>query len=166
MRIREIEEKDNYIIAEVIKQVLIEFHADPKTTFLGDPAINTMYYNYQSPKSVYFIVEENDVVLGGCGINRLDEGDSGICELQRMFLLPAARGKGYGKLLMDACISKAMEFGFDEIYLESLTQMIGAIKLYERSGFQYIDNPKGNTGHGGCNVFMVLDLKKKKEQGA
>lgn len=162
MRIRAIEEKDNFIIADIIKRVLIEFKADPKTTFLGDPAINTMYYNYQTPKSVYYIIEENDQVMGGCGINLLDEGDSKTCELQRMFLLPESRGKGYGKLLMDACINKAIEFGFDEIYLESLTQMTGAIKLYERSGFQYIKNPKGNTGHGGCNVFMVLDLKKKK----
>lgn len=161
MQIREIEEKDNYIIAEVIKKVLIEFHADPKTTFLGDPAINTMYYNYQFPKSVYYIAEENGIVLGGCGINRLDEGDTKTCELQRMFLLPVARGKGYGKLLMDACIKKAKEYGFEEIYLESLTQMTGAIKLYERSGFQFIQNPKGNTGHGGCNVFMVLELKEE-----
>lgn len=158
MQIREIEEKDNYIIAEVIKQVLNEFHADPKTTFLGDPAINTMYYNYQSPKSVYFIAEENGIVFGGCGINRLDDGETSTCELQRMFLLPSARGKGFGKLLMDACINKAKDFGFKEIYLESLTQMIGAIKLYERSGFKFVNSPKGNTGHGGCNVFMVLDL--------
>ncbi len=159
MTIREIEEKDNKAIADVIKAVLIEYKADPKTTFLGDPAINTMYYNYQVPHAAYFVAEIDNRIVGGCGINKLDGGEPGICELQRMFLLPEARGKGIGRLLMNTCVQKAKALGFDEIYLESLTQMTEAIRLYERSGFNLITEPKGNTGHGGCNVFMTLNLK-------
>ena len=75
-----------------------------------------------------------------------------------MFILPASRGKGYGKLLIDLCIHKAKEFGYDEIYLETLSQMKKAINLYELTGFKKINGPKGNTGHSGCNVQMIMPL--------
>jgi putative acetyltransferase len=36
--------------------------------------------------------------------------------------------------------------------------MDAAMRLYERSGFRRIDAPLGDTGHGGCNTFYLLDL--------
>ena len=158
MLIREITKQDNQLIAEIIRSVMKEFDADPKTTIIGDPTLDTMFANYQSPKSIYYIIEENKIVVGGCGIKHLDNTDENICELQRMFLLPSYRGKGYGKLLIDLCIRKAKEFGYDEIYLETLSQMKKAISLYEMTGFQKINAPKGNTGHTGCNVQMLMRL--------
>ena len=158
MIIRKIKEADNYQIAEIIKQVLISFNADPKTTFLGDPARLTMFYNYQKEGADYFVTEMDTVLIGGCGINQLDGGEKGICELQRMFLLPEYRGKGIGSSLMKNCLSAAKQMGYSKIYLESLSQMKAAIQLYEHSGFVHIPKALGNTGHGGCNVFMVMDL--------
>ncbi len=154
MLIREINEQDNKIIASIIRTVMTEFDADPKTTILGDPTLDTMYQNYRSPKSVYYVIEENGTVVGGCGIRHLDNSEENICELQRMFLLPSSRGKGYGKTLIDLCLKKAREFGYEKIYLETLSQMKRAISIYELSGFRKIESPLGNTGHGGCNVYM------------
>ena len=159
MIIRVIEEKDNKIIASIIRTVMKEFNtADPKTTIIGDPTLDTMFNNYQVPKSIYYIIEENDFVVGGCGIKHLDNSDENICELQRMFLLSSSRGKGYGKVLLDLCINKAKEFGYEEIYLETLSQMIRAISVYEMAGFKMLSGPKGNTGHSGCNVQMAMKL--------
>ena len=158
MLIREITKQDNQLIAEIIRSVMKEFVADPKTTIIGDPTLDTMFANYQSPKSIYYIIEENKIVVGGCGIKQLDNTDENICELQRMFLLPSSRGKGFGKLLIDRCINKGKEFGYDEIYLETLSQMKKAISLYEKAGFKKINAPKGNTGHTGCNVQMLMPL--------
>ncbi len=158
MQIREITQKDNQIIAEIIRTVMKEFDADPKTTIIGDPTLDTMFSNYQFPKAIYYIIEENDTVIGGCGIKQLDNTSENICELQRMFLLPASRGKGYGKMLINLCLAKAREFGYDEIYLETLSQMKKAISLYEKAGFKKINAPKGNTGHSGCNVQMLMPL--------
>ena len=158
MLIREITLQDNQIIAEIIRTVMKEFDADPKTTIIGDPTLDTMFNNYQSSKSIYYIIEDNDAVVGGCGIKHLDNTHENICELQRMFILPASRGKGYGKLLIDLCIHKAKEFDYDEIYLETLSQMKKAINLYELTGFKKINGPKGNTGHSGCNVQMIMPL--------
>jgi putative acetyltransferase len=117
-----------------------------------------MYETYQVPGGHYFIAEENDQIIGGCGVRQLDGSPEKICELQRMFLLPQARGKGIGKDLINRCIQKAKQLGYKTIYLESLSQMNDAIALYRKTGFKQIDKPLGNTGHGGCNVFMTLDI--------
>ncbi len=158
VEIRKIQPADNEAIGAIIKQVMTEFGADPKTTVLGDPSINSMYENYQVRNTVYYIAELNGRIVGGCGIKKLDGSEEGICELQRMFLLPEARGKKIGKRMLELCISKAEEFGYKKIYLESLTQMEAARMLYSKNGFKQIDSPMGKTGHGGCNVWMVLDL--------
>ena len=158
VNIIQIRKEDNAVIAEVIRTVMKEFNADPETTIIGDPSLNTMYQNYCEPKSIYFVMLDQNTVVGGCGIKKLDFANNNTCELQRMFILPSYRGKGFGKVLMIRCISKAKEFGFDKIYLETLTEMETAIILYEKSGFHRIDYRMGNTGHTGCDVCMVLKL--------
>ncbi|MGZ5281630.1 MAG: GNAT family N-acetyltransferase, partial [Bacteroidia bacterium] len=89
---------------------------------------------------------------------KLDGSEENICELQRMYLLPEARGKGIGQKLMDKCIEKASEFSYEKMYLESLSNMKDAYKLYTKNGFVKIEEPLGNTGHGGCNVFMLKEI--------
>lgn len=158
MTIRKIRPEDNVAIAAVVKEVMEEFNADPKTTVLGDPSLHTMYQNYQEPRAVYYVIEINGKVAGGCGVRKLDGGDENICELQRMFLLKETRGKGIGKELLQLCLSEAKGFGYKQMYLESLKQMTGAIALYESAGFKRLSEPLGNTGHGGCDVNMILDL--------
>ena len=155
---REIKKSDNPVIAGIIRTVMNEFEADPKTTILGDPTLDMLFNNYQTAGSIYFILEENNIISGGCGIKHLDHSEENICELQRMFLLPFSRGKGYGKMLIDLCIQKAKEFNYEFIYLETLSQMTIAIHAYEKAGFKKIKTPLGNTGHSGCNVYMMLKL--------
>jgi putative acetyltransferase len=75
-----------------------------------------------------------------------------------MYFLPSLRGLGAGAALMQRCLEAARAHGFRRCYLETLCGMTAAQKLYERSGFARIDAPLGDTGHGGCNTFMVLEL--------
>ena len=158
MLVREIKKSDNEIIASIIRSVMKEFDANPKTTILGDPTLDTMFQNYQTPRAVYYIIEEDNKVVGGCGIKQLDNSVENICELQRMFLLPTSRGKGFGRQLIELCIKRAKEFGYDEIYLETLGDMKKAQLLYLDLGFKRIDKSKGNTGHRGCDVYMALSV--------
>ena len=60
--------------------------------------------------------------------------------------------------MMTRCLDAARQFGFRQCYLETLTGMDAAMRLYERSGFRRIGQPMGATGHGGCNTFYLLDL--------
>ncbi len=153
-----IRKEDNEAIANVIRTVMKEFNADPETTIIGDPSLNTMYQNYREPKSMYFVLLDQKKVVGGCGIKKLDFAHDNICELQRMFILPSYRGNKFGVELMKRCIAKAKEFGYDKIYLETLSEMKIAIALYEKSGFQRIKQRLGNTGHTGCDISMVQHL--------
>jgi putative acetyltransferase len=160
MFLRKIEERDNEAIAAIVKNVMTEFKADPKTTILGDPRLMTMYQNYQDAGAAYYVAELNGKIIGGAGIKRLDgsEETDRVCELQRMFLLSEARGKGLGKALMVRCIEDAKKLGYRTIYLESLSNMHQALALYRSFGFKETDGPLGNTGHGGCDVNMTLDI--------
>ena len=60
--------------------------------------------------------------------------------------------------MMARCLQAARDLGFRQCYLETLTGMDSAMKLYERSGFRRISCSMGHTGHGGCNTFYLLEL--------
>jgi len=156
--IRLIRKDDNEALARIVRDSMKDFNADPATTIIGDPSLDSMYENYQDGRSRYYIVDQNGEVVGGCGIARLPGGDESICELQRMFLTRDARGKGIGKILLMKCIDDATHMGYQTIYLETLEDMLVAISLYESAGFRRIDHPLGNTGHTGCPVRMTKNL--------
>lgn len=155
---KKIIKSDNTAIKEIVVNSMLELGADPKTSIIADPLLNTMFENFQKDKAVYFVVKENEEILGGCGVNQLDGTTENICELQRMFLKKEARGKGIGKKLISMCLDAARDFGYNKIYLETSGAMTAARELYLKTGFSYIDKPLGNTGHGGCNKWMVLEL--------
>jgi putative acetyltransferase len=156
--IREIEPKDNLKIATVIRNVFEELDAPKAGTAYADPYLNTLFEVYQAENEIYFIVEMDGTILGGCGIGYLVEAEFKICELQKMYLAKEARGKGIAKDLMQKCLSFAKQVGYDKCYIETLPFMKDAQKLYVKSGFNYIDGPIGATGHNACDVFMIKDL--------
>ena len=158
MIIREIQPNDNPDIAKVIRQVFIDNNLPKTGTAFADIYLDTLFEVYNTPKSVYFIVENENQVIGGCGIAQLENSNENICELQKMYFLPEARGIGMGFKMMELCLQKANEFGFDSVYLETLPEMLDAQKLYKKVGFEYLSEPKGNTGHCTCPIWMLKKL--------
>ena len=156
--IRPIQGKDDAAMAAIIRTVMPEFGADGPGFAIHDPEVNSMSQAYASAGLRYFVVERDGRVEGGAGIAPLSGTDGTICELRKMYFLPEARGIGAGAAMMAVCLEAARGFGFRQCYLETLTGMNAAMRLYERSGFQRIDGPMGATGHGGCNTFYLLDL--------
>ena len=156
--IRLIEKKDNPQIAKVIRSVLEDFNVPKVGTAYADVSLDSMFENYQKPKTVYFVVEENDRIIGGAGVAQLDNFDGNVCELQKMYFLSEARGKGIGAQMMEFCLAKAREFGFEKCYLETMEYMTRAQKLYKQTGFEYIDSAMGDTGHYSCPVHMIKIL--------
>src|SRR5690606_22742623 len=156
--IRLIEKKDNAEVAKVIRSVFEDFNVPKVGTAYADVSLDSMFENYQKPKAVYFVVEENDKIIGGAGVAKLDNFEGNICELQKMYFLPEARGRGIGAQMMEFCLLKAREFGFERIYLETMDYMDHAQKLYKQSGFEYIDSAMGDTGHYSCPVYMIKTL--------
>jgi putative acetyltransferase len=156
--IREIQKKDNVEIAAIVRNVLMEMGAPKVGTAYADPYLDTLFEVYTVPKSIYFVIEKDGKIIGGAGVMQLDNSDENICELQKMYLLPEGRGLGLGKFLIDNCIEKAKEFGFESCYIETMTYMEDAQKLYKKVGFYNLDKQLGNTGHSSCQVWMLKKL--------
>jgi putative acetyltransferase len=156
--IREIEPKDNPEIAKIIRSSILEMGAPKIGTAYEDKATDLMFETYQKEKSVYFVVEYDNRVLGGGGVAQLDNFEGNICELQKMYFSPEIRGKGLGSKLISICLDKAKEIGFEKCYLETLPYMEAAVKLYNKYGFKNLEEPLGNTCHYSCNVWMIKEI--------
>ena len=156
--IRPIEPRDDADVARIIRTVMPEFGATGDGFAIKDPEVDWMSRAYGEPRSAYFVVEREGRVEGGGGVAPLVGGDPDTCELRKMYFLPSVRGVGAGAAMMARCLQAARAFGFRRCYLETLTGMDAAMKLYERSGFRRISCAMGATGHGGCNTFYLLDL--------
>ena len=156
--IREIQKKDNPAIAAIVRDVLMEMGAPKVGTAYADPYLDSLFEVYAVPKSIYFVIEKDGKIIGGAGVMQLDNSDENICELQKMYLLPEGRGLGLGKSLIDNCIEKATEFGFESCYIETMTYMEDAQKLYKKVGSYNLDKQIGNTGHSSCQVWMLKKL--------
>jgi putative acetyltransferase len=156
--IREIQPKDNQQIAKVIREVFVVDDYPKIGTAFADKQLDAMFETYDKPKAIYFVIEDNGKLIGGAGVSQLDYSDENICELQKMYFLHEARGKGLGHKIIQLCMEKAKEFGFEKCYLETLPEMKTAQHLYLKSGFDYIDAPMGNTNHTSCPVWMIKEL--------
>jgi putative acetyltransferase len=157
-RIRPIEPRDDAAVAAIIRSVMPEFGASGPGFAIHDPEVGLMSAAYALPRRAYFVVERDGAVLGGGGIAPLEGGDADTCELRKMYFLPALRGLGAGRALMATCLDAARAAGFRRCYLETLSGMDTAQRLYERSGFARIAGPMGATGHFGCNRFYLRAL--------
>ena len=158
VKIRNIRKEDNEQVAALIRKVLLDLGAPKVGTAYADVTLDHMFENYDKPRAAYFVVEENETILGCAGIAQLDNSEDNICELQKMYFLEEARGRGIGSEMLQKCLKNAKEFNFEEIYLETMPYMKAAQKLYVRMGFEYIDKPLGDTGHYSCPVYMLAKL--------
>lgn len=156
--IRPIEPSDNAAMAAIIRSVMPEFGADGPGFAIHDAEVDTMSQAYAQPRCSYFVVERDGVVIGGGGVAPLEGGEPEVCELRKMYFLPAARGIGAGTAMMQRCLDAARAHGFKRCYLETLTGMDAARALYRRSGFTPLCAPMGGTGHFSCDHFFIREL--------
>jgi ribosomal protein S18 acetylase RimI-like enzyme len=96
-----------------------------------------------------------DGELAGCVALR-SLGD-GICEMKRLYVRPAFRGRGIGRLLIDRIISEAVGAGYSSMRLDTLPSMGAALDLYRERGFREIPPYTTNPVPGA--VFLERDLR-------
>ena len=156
--IREIKKDDNQQIAQVIREVLIEFGVPKVGTAYEDKALDMMFETYDLANASYYVIEYENKIIGGAGIAQLEAYQGKVCEFQKMYFLPKARGLGLGTRMIDICLKKAKELGYQQCYLETMPYMESARALYQKNGFTPLNKPMGNTGHYSCNVWMLKEL--------
>ncbi|TYC17935.1 GNAT family N-acetyltransferase [Bizionia gelidisalsuginis] len=156
--IREIEVKDNAEMEAVIRDCFIEYKLPLEGTAYADKETTMMFESYQNARSVYYVIEQNGVVLGGGGIKALPNYETEVCEIQKMYFAPEIRGKGYGKLLFEQCLKAAVDNHFKQIYIETVSSLEAAIHIYEIYNFKHLKVPYGDTGHYSCDIWLLKDL--------
>ncbi len=156
--IRTIQPEDNAALAKIIRNALEEFKANKPGTVYFDATTNNLFEVFKTAGSIYFVAEESGAILGGGGIYPTQNLPAATCELVKLYLSTAARGKGIGKMLIEKCFTAAKDLGYKKIYLESMPELNIAIPMYEKLGFTYLAAPQGNSGHGGCDIWMIKDL--------
>lgn len=153
--IRKIEARDDPAVESVIRSCLIEFGANHEGTAWADPNLHRFSQIYNTPGNCYWVgVDENGQVVGGAGIGALE---GSLCELQKMYCLPHARGTGLAHELMKTCLAYAQQY-YLQCYIETFPSMIAAQKLYEKYGFRRISQRPFATGHFACDVLYLKDL--------
>lgn len=157
--IREIRAEDNQVLQTIIQTSLKSFDlAIPGTAYFDPQLANLTGYYQQLSKGKYWVLEENDHIFGGCGIGPFDE-EKGICELQKIYLIPECRGKGLTKLLMEKALTYAEEH-YNFCYLETMKRMEKANKLYQSFGFQPLEEPLKGSEHSAMECWYLKQLKE------
>lgn len=156
--IRPIGPGDNPAVATIIRDVMTELGAVGTNFSISDPEVDAMFEAYPAPDSAFFVIERDGKIMGCGGMGPLQGGEKDVCELKKMYFLPGLRGAGMGRRLLDLILDSARAAGYRRCYLETLSTMDSARALYRKYGFRDLDGPMGNTGHSGCNRFMILVL--------
>ncbi len=158
INIRLIKPEDNAAIAVIIRDSLAEFGANKPGTVYFDPTTDSLYQLFQKSGSIYLVAEEQDRLIGGAGIFPSNGLPEGVCELVKMYLHKSARGKGLGKTMIAQCLDWAKKMGYQKVYLETMPELKKAVSVYEKFGFDKLPGPMGNTGHFGCDVWMIKTI--------
>jgi putative acetyltransferase len=157
--IRPIQLTDNAEMANIIRTSLEEFNANKPGTVYFDNATDHLFEIFATtPNSIYFVVEQEEKIFGGGGVFPTENLPDKTCELVKMYLTKSARGLGLGRMLIEHCMSAAKQLGYDKMYLETMPELINAIKLYQLYGFQNLNHSLGNSGHCGCGIWMLKEL--------
>jgi len=97
---------------------------------------------YAPPNGRLLLARAESDFAGCSAIRKLEEG---VCEMKRMFVRPAFRRRGVGKLLALELIQETRRIGYSKMRLDTLSSMRPALDLYESLGFcripPYYDNP-------------------------
>ncbi len=109
--------------------------------------------HYAPPQGRLLLALVDEEIAGCAALRPLKDG---ICEMKRLFVRPAFRGKGIGKLLTERIIKEARAIGYLTMRLDTLPIMQAAVHLYQTLGFTqcgaYYKTPLPDS------IFMELKL--------
>jgi putative acetyltransferase len=158
LNIRQVIKEDNILLAKMIRQVFDEHNAPHLGTVYTDPTTDNLYELFQTPKSMLWVTEIDKQPMGCCGVYPTPGLNTDCAELVKFYLSNVIRGKGIGKQLLELCVKSAGEMGFKYLYIESMPEFSKAVSIYKKQGFKTLDAPLGNSGHSGCDIWMIKEL--------
>ena len=120
---------------------------DFESEFAGLPG------KYARPGGVVLIARDGTEAAGAIACRMFEPG---VCEMKRLYVRPAFRGKGIARDLANELIEDARARGYRTMLLDTLASMSSARALYRDLGFvpvaPYYDNPLPGV------LYMALEL--------
>ena len=150
---------DDAALASIIRTSLEQMHLNLPGTAYFDPELDHLsaYYAQKPKKRTYFVaLDDAGQVVGGVGVAEFAPIPN-CAEIQKLYLSDAVRGKGCSKELMRLAETWAKEAGYQQLYLETHSNLQIAIKLYEKLGFTQIERPK-EVLHSTMDHFYIKHL--------
>ena len=152
-RLRPANNKDGDNIADLVYGVLREYDLTPDPA-CTDADIKDIESSYFGRGGKFFVLETEDgSIIGAYGLYPVDEH---TCELRKMYLQKAYRGKGLGKFLLEDALSIARQLRFERMILETASVLKEAIALYKSYGFIEYD-PQHMSSR--CDQAYLLELR-------
>jgi GNAT superfamily N-acetyltransferase len=110
---------------------------------------------HYAPPDGRLLLVEYETQLAGCVA--LHKWETGICEMKRLYLRPAFRGKGLGRALAETIIAEAREIGYQHMRLDTIEPIMkDAVEMYRKLGFREIAPYRPNPIAGA--MYMELQL--------
>jgi putative acetyltransferase len=133
-QIRPWQPDDRQQVAALIAQVLVEFGLswEPKGADRDVLAVEACYLQLGGQ---FWVVEQQELIVGTAAFMPVQRSPR-AAEIRKMYLLPQARGAGLGRYLLQLLEAEIAQSGFATIWIETVTVMQAAIRLYEAHGYQ------------------------------
>ena len=143
-------------LAGLIRSSLKVHRLDIPGTVYFDEGLDHLSGYYDNPGRAYYVLINEDVLIGGIGLAEFNGFDK-CCELQKLYLSDEAKGQGLGYKMIKYIEDKARELGYEQMYLETHTNLEAAIHIYEKMGYSLIGRPKCVV-HSTMNRFYLKSL--------
>lgn len=120
-----------------------------------DEELASLPGDYAEPRGALWLAVVDGAVAGCCALRPLDASDyPNAAEMKRLYVRPAFRGLGLGRMLSEAILDAARQAGYACVLLDTLDEMESARALYEDLGFYEIP-PYYHNPHAGAHYLKV-----------
>jgi putative acetyltransferase len=133
--IRSWQPDDRQAAADVIQNALAEYGLGWEPDGADRDVLEVEEY-YLARGGEFWVIEHEGEIMGTSAYYPYPHRGEKAVEIRKMYLSPKARGQGLGRHLLRELERSILAHGYQEIWIETASILIAAVKLYEANGYQ------------------------------